>query len=570
MSTRPVIFISAVTKELRSARAKVAATLRQLHFEPVFQEEFTSHTGVVRAVLEKELEPCAAVIQIVGHRYGWDVYDAPDPSESMSYTHYEARYAHLHHRPIWYLIISDDYEVDAPNDEDAEKKTLQAAYRVRVRRTGHLHYAVSDLKDVELTIYHMLSDLDALRPEPLRWLRDRPGDPDDRMADGEQPVSTPCTKAELETMMRGVLLEMVPALQQARQSGQPESASRREDDLYIRVGSMLGTQPDQARKELEAIASRLRADQEEPPLERAKAAYALKDYAQAEALALESARLAAQHTPPDAPEQIAALTLAGQSAQAQIHYAQAMEHYRAATDLTSQQRDFLGWLSLQNAISWLYYLQGRYPEGLTHTQTIWQAAQQAGHDEAPGVLSAHMRYASALDDNGQAAVAEPEYRAVIKVQERVLGAEHPDTLKSRMNLAIALRAQGKHAEAEQEHRAVSKIRERVLGAEHPDTLKNRMNLSITLDDQGKHAEAELEKRTVLKVQERVLGTEHPSVALSCYNLALCLEAQQKLPEALPFMQRAEQVWTQVLGPEHPHTKSAKAARERLEAAVKGK
>lgn len=117
---------------------------------------------------------------------------------------------------------------------------------------------------------------------------------------------------------------------------------------------------------------------------------------------------------------------------------------------------------------------------------------------------------------------------------------------------------------------MSKIRERVLGAEHPDTLKNRMNLSITLDDQGKHAEAELEKRTVLKVQERVLGTEHPSVALSCYNLALCLEAQQKLPEALPFMQRAEQVWTQVLGPEHPHTKSAKAARERLEAAVKGK
>jgi tetratricopeptide (TPR) repeat protein len=331
---------------------------------------------------------------------------------------------------------------------------------------------------------------------------------------------------------------------------------------------MLGTEPDQARKELEAIASRLRADKEEPPLERAKAAYALKDYVQAETLALEAAHLAAQHTPPDAPEQIAALNLAGESARAQIHYLQALEHYRAATALTSKERDVLQWLDLQNAISWLYYLQGRYPEGLAHTQQVWQTAQQADKDDAPAVLIAHMLYASALDDNDQAAAAEPEYRAVIQVQERVLGADHPDTLKSRNNLATGLRVQGKNDEAEQEHRAVLKIRERVLGAEHPDILANRNNLGTTLQAQGKSAEAEQEHRAVLKVQERVLGAEHPSAATSCYNLALCLEAQQKLPEALGFMQRAEQVWTKVLGPDHPHTKLAKADRERIEAAVK--
>jgi hypothetical protein len=34
------------------------------------------------------------------------------------------------------------------------------------------------------------------------------------------------------------------------------------------------------------------------------------------------------------------------------------------------------------------------------------------------------------------------------------------------------------------------------------------------------------------------------------------------------MQRAEQVWTKVLGIDHPDTKNAKAARERIEAAMK--
>lgn len=616
MEAKPKIFVSTVTKELKSAREKVAATLRMLHFEPVFQEEFSSHTGVVRATLEKELQPCVAVIQIVGHRYGWDVYDAENPSESMSYTHYEARYAHLHHLPIWYLVIADDYAVDAPNDEDADKKALQTAYRVRVRRTGHLHYAVSDVKDVELTIYRMLFDLDELRPEAKRWLRNGGKDGDASGGGGgspsgtpDQPVSPPASKQELETMMRGVLREMVPALQQVRQGTKPEDSDQREDDFYIRLGTMLGTEPEQARKELEAVAQRLRADKTEPPMERAKAAYALKNYDQAHQLFLEAASAAALQTPPDIDGQINALKQAGKAAEKQVHYVQAMEHYRAAAALTSTDRDFLQWLDLQNGIGWLHYLQGRYPDGLAHCKQVWSIAQQAGHDEAPAVLMAHMGYASALDDNGQAAAAEPEYRAVLKVMERVLGAEHPATLGSRNNLALALDAQGKNAEAEQEHRAVLKIRERlvgaehpatltsqsnlasalqaqgknaeaeqehrtrimveerVLGAEHPDTLASRMNLAKALGDQGKYAEEEKEHRAVLKVQERVLGAEHPDVAMSRYNLALCLEDQNQLPEALAFMHRAEQIRTKVLGPDHPLTKSTKLARERIEAAL---
>ena len=71
--SRPKIFISAVSKELASARGKIADVLRLLQFQPVCQQKFPHHTGIVREMLETELAPCAAVIQIVGHRYGSEV-----------------------------------------------------------------------------------------------------------------------------------------------------------------------------------------------------------------------------------------------------------------------------------------------------------------------------------------------------------------------------------------------------------------------------------------------------------------------------------------------------------------
>jgi hypothetical protein len=73
---RPKIFISAISKELASARGNIADVLRLLQFQPVCQQEFPNHTGNIRDMLDAELAPCAAVIQIVGNRYGGHVHEA--------------------------------------------------------------------------------------------------------------------------------------------------------------------------------------------------------------------------------------------------------------------------------------------------------------------------------------------------------------------------------------------------------------------------------------------------------------------------------------------------------------
>jgi tetratricopeptide (TPR) repeat protein len=137
-------------------------------------------------------------------------------------------------------------------------------------------------------------------------------------------------------------------------------------------------------------------------------------------------------------------------------------------------------------------------------------------------LTSRNNLASALGEQGKHAEAEAEYRAVLKLEEKVLGPEHPDTLTSRNNLADALYAQDKYAEAEAEYREVLKLEEKVLGSEHPDTLGSRNSLAEALYAQGKYVEAEAEHRAVLKLAEKVLGSEHPNTLSSRNDLAWIL------------------------------------------------
>ena len=66
MSPHPVIFISAVSSELRSARQLVANTLAFLGHEPEWQDIFGTEEGDLRTVLRRRIDSCKGVVQLVG------------------------------------------------------------------------------------------------------------------------------------------------------------------------------------------------------------------------------------------------------------------------------------------------------------------------------------------------------------------------------------------------------------------------------------------------------------------------------------------------------------------------
>ena len=135
----PRIFISAVSKELKSARQLVAQTLRSMGYESVDQEILGTEQGDVRAMLREKIDRCGGVIQLVGQCYGAEPAK-PAKSDRVSYTQYEAIYAREKGKSVWYFILHKDFTSNKHESESTELTELQASYRERLTHGDYLYY----------------------------------------------------------------------------------------------------------------------------------------------------------------------------------------------------------------------------------------------------------------------------------------------------------------------------------------------------------------------------------------------------------------------------------------------
>ena len=120
MTPRPLIFISAVSRELRSARQLVANTLTFLGYQPIWQDIFGTEGGDLRALLRQQIDQCKGVVQLVGQCYGAEPPTIDPQFGRVSYTQYEALYARKRGKKVWYLFIDESFPIDAHEPEPAE------------------------------------------------------------------------------------------------------------------------------------------------------------------------------------------------------------------------------------------------------------------------------------------------------------------------------------------------------------------------------------------------------------------------------------------------------------------
>jgi hypothetical protein len=169
VSPRPAIFISAVSKELRSARQLVSNTLTFLGYEPEWQDIFSTEEGDLRGMLRRRIDASKAVVQIVGQCYGTE---PPVPDQELgrvSYTQYEALYARLKKKKIWYLILSDDFVTDPHEPEPQELHDLQAAYRAHLKSANYLYHPLSTPDALEANVLKLRDELTRLRRGVKQW-----------------------------------------------------------------------------------------------------------------------------------------------------------------------------------------------------------------------------------------------------------------------------------------------------------------------------------------------------------------------------------------------------------------
>jgi hypothetical protein len=168
MSSEPIIFISAVSKELYTAREAVAQVLRTQGYGVDYQPDFGTEQGDIREMLRRRIEPCEGVIQLVGKRYGFEPPAADETHGRVSYTQYEALHARSLPRKVWYLVLDDTFISDTKEPQSEEHTDLQEAYRQRVLKDTHVYHRIPDLTSLKLRVHEMKNELEVLRADGLQ------------------------------------------------------------------------------------------------------------------------------------------------------------------------------------------------------------------------------------------------------------------------------------------------------------------------------------------------------------------------------------------------------------------
>ena len=299
MSPRPLVFISAVSGELKSARQLVANTLTFLGYEPVWQEIFGTESGDLRSVLRKKIAECKGVIQLVGQCYG---AEPPTPDAEfgrVSYTQYEALYARQRGEKVWYLFIDEHFPTEPCDREPEELRALQASYRKRLQADAHIFHPLRSSEALEASVLKLRDDLARLRRGAKQWatavavllvlsvalgLWVLYGQRRTAREVGETKQAMAAMTAEMAKLREGIM-EYARVDAQVRQSKPTEDPAVTRDRVYAELSKQLGVDQKTLREKLPQLKTAPGA----PSFERANAAFVAKDYGEAESLAIEAA-----------------------------------------------------------------------------------------------------------------------------------------------------------------------------------------------------------------------------------------------------------------------------------------
>lgn len=570
MSPRPPIFVSAVSRELHSARQLVANTLTFLGYEPVWQDVFGTEGGDLRQVLRQKIDECRGVVQLVGQCYG---AEPPTPDEQfgrVSYTQYEALYARQRGKKVWFLFMDETFPIDANEPEREELRELQAAYRRRVKADAHLFHSLGTRDALEAGVLKLRDDLTRLRRGVKQWaagvaillvliavsviflLRGQK-QASEKMTQTTQAVNS--VASEMAKLRQG-LLDYPQVEAKVRQSQTDKDPKAVQERVYRELSKQLGVDVKLIRETVPRLAENWKTATDATQFEKATAAYVAKDYAAAESRAVQAAEEAQRASPPKPAEAIQALKLAGLSAERSARYDAAMDHFRAAEKLTDERVNPEEWARVQEGIGEVLIRQGHYDEAESLLQKVTELRTQKLGVEHPDTLEARAALLSAKCNLGKYAEAERDYQTLVALDERVFGPEDPTTLWTREMLASTLMNRGKYREAENDFRKLLEIHEKVLGPEHSTTLMARNNLAVSVLQRGEYAEAEMQFSELTKLDAKVLGPEHPQTLLARYNVAVSLIGLDQPGEAEVYLRDIISLRQKSLGADHPDTLKA--------------
>jgi tetratricopeptide (TPR) repeat protein len=152
MPQKPVIFVSAVNRELNSAREVVARALENLGYIAARLEFFSSESGDLAAAIRRQIDSSIGVIQLVGQCFGSTLLLSESHAGAMSYVEYEAAYARQQGKEVWYFLLDETFPADSLVPEPPDRQELQRNYRERIKSSSQLYHLVRNFTELEAKV----------------------------------------------------------------------------------------------------------------------------------------------------------------------------------------------------------------------------------------------------------------------------------------------------------------------------------------------------------------------------------------------------------------------------------
>ncbi|MEX1118127.1 MAG: tetratricopeptide repeat protein [Terrimicrobiaceae bacterium] len=604
MQPVPRIFVSATSRDLRTARGLVSEGLRRMECLPIVQDDFPPDYKSVRDMLRTKIETCDAVVHLAGFYYGAEPQPVLPGPDRRSFTQMEYEIAMELKKPCYVFLCAKDFPFDKHDPEPEDKQQLQLDHRARLLQRDELFYEFATPEELSSRTRELQLSVENLREELAKERGRRRITLIVAIAavviavggglvlmgrQGEQAKVLAATNDKLER--QGLLIEQLLAEQTrlrkaggsdmrqiAMQAEQNVAAANKQPveevrNTVLEAIAEAGQAVADARAGKGGMAAALRRAAEKSAKGKVDTG-ANRDLAAA-LQRLAGAQMAAGHVNESIDAQTERLALLDRSKDPEVWAAAANNLAMAIYDRDVMSAEPAAILT--EAVEWAKSNPDLGPKSPHTLMLMTSLARVVPREEGrsinrkvlailegtkgakdPATVEATLALARSLvsGDDKEKAESLALFRRVVKVNEDVAGPEAPATLSSELDLAYALGSQKKFAEAEALYRKVLKAREKSLGPDHEDTLNPLLGLVFLREDQNDYPEAIELARRALASSEKALGPDAPPTLVNATILAGILtrsDSPANLDEAETLTRRVLEARIRTIGAAQPDT-----------------
>lgn len=568
MQPVPRIFVSATSRDLRTARGLVSEGLRRMECLPIVQDDFPPDYKSVRDMLRTKIATCDAVVHLAGFYYGAEPQPVLPGPDRRSFTQMEYEIAMELKKPCYVFLCGENFPFDKHDPEPEDKQQLQRDHRARLLQRDELFYEFATPEELSSRTRELQLSVENLREELAKERGRR------RLTlivavaaviiaigggiflmgrQGEQAKVIAATNLKLE--QQGALIEQLLAEQARLRKGGATDMRQIAMQAEQNVAHANNQSVEEVRRTVENAIAEAQQAVAEARAGKGGLASALRRAAEKSAkgkVATGSNR-----------DLAAALQRLAEAQLAAGHVNEAIEAQVERLALLDRDKDPEVWAESARTLAMAMRdrdVMSVEPKKILTEAVTWAKGAPALGPENPSTLALLTSLAEVTVEPDEKVALN---RAVLKAWESQSGTEDSQKMKATLALARALGYAGKEtrdetltAESLDLFQKVLDANEKKFGPSAPETLETMSDLAAALLWQKKIAEAEALYQKILTAREKSLGPDDEKTVSIVQMMAFVKEDQKDYPGAISLARRALASAERRDGPDAPKTLAA--------------